>query len=424
MESGPEAAPAARELYRSTNLVVREVAAGSRDRWVVTFDNYGIGHGFERWGFGEAWLRAQRISAIHIMGRAEDWYQYEDIGEALATARSALEGASRVITYGSSMGGYAAIRFADAVGANAAVALSPQYSLDPRIAGHDKRWSQDVDRIHWRPDLNGSLECQAEVVIAFDPIGLDGWHGRRIVDETRAIPIKLPHTAHPVTSFLSEIGLLGELVLQTLNGDIDARALRREARARRVASGVYLGELALRLPARRLSQAVELARRAVAVNPAAMHSRVSLARLLGRAGLHEEALEHLEILTTTSNRSVVYLVEQGQGLALAGLRTESRAIVDEVLTLHDSAAHLYAWAAHISWLNHDIHDARQFVASAIKLDPGNPSYREASETYERKASLWQRLRDCGQRSRTYRKAVLLSLAASKLGLSGPSIQRT
>lgn len=392
MQSGSEAAPGVRDLYRSDNLVVREVATGDRDRWVVTFDNYGIGHGFERLGFGQAWLQAQGVSAIHVMGRAEDWYQYEDVGEALAVVRSAMTGASRIITYGSSMGGYGAVRFADAVGAQAVVALSPQYTLDPAVAGHDARWSQDVDKIRWLPEFNGPLRCKARIVVAFDPVGLDGWHGRHILGDAGGVGIRLPHTAHPVASFLSEIGLLGELLLKTLDDELDPTSFRRTARERRPQSSVYLGELALSLPPRRLDLALKLARRAVAVNPAGMHSRVSLARLLGRAELHEEALEHLETLTTTSGRSIVYLVEQANGLALAGRTEAAQAIVEEVLSQHGDAAHLYGWAANIAWTKGEPVEAQRLIESAIRLDPTNPGYQQSACTYRYRPSLWKRLK--------------------------------
>lgn len=374
MESGIDAAPAARELYRSQTLVVREIACSDRNRWIVTFDNYGIGHGFDRPGFGESWLQSVGLSAIHVMGRAEDWYQYEDIHAALAVVRMNVSGAARVITYGSSMGGYAAVRFADAVGAHAALALSPQYTLAPATAAHDVRWSQDADRIHWLEELNGPLSSETNVVLVYDPVGPDGWHGRRIVEETNARPIPLPHTAHPVTSFLSEIGLLGELVLRTLDDTIDVRTFRREARARRASSSVYLGELALRMPSRRRKAAVAMARRAVGANAAGMHSRISLARLLGQSGQHEDALEHLQFLVQSSDRAIIYLVELGDGLMRAGRSDEAKAIVDEVLRRMPGAAHLYSWAANIAWAARDGDQARSYIASAIRLDPAHHAY--------------------------------------------------
>ncbi|MFC5344016.1 tetratricopeptide repeat protein [Brevundimonas staleyi] len=378
---GTETASETRDLYRSDNVVVRQVAAGDRDRWVVTFDNYGIGHGFSRPGFGESWLRSQKISAIHVMGRAEDWYQYEDLDAALAIVRATLEGASRVITYGSSMGGYAAVRFADAVGAHAALALSPQYTLDPEVAAHDRRWSQDANRIAWIKALNGPLEVKARVILAFDPWGLDGWHGRRIVEEAAPNCIRLPYTAHPVTTFLSEIGLLGDLVLRALHDVLDVDAFEREARSRKAQSGVYLGEMASLQPEHRRGLALALARRAVEASPANHHARLNLARLLLRNGAHDEALALFEGLVADSGRALTYLVDHGQALAVAGRPGEARAIAAEVIGQADNVAHLHGWAAHMCWLNGDTADARTHILRAVELDPSNSAYMKAAVDY-------------------------------------------
>lgn len=391
MDLGTEDASGILDLYCSDHLVVRRVAAGDRDHWVVTFDNYGIGHGFDRPGFGQEWLRATGISAIHVLGKAEDWYQYEDIDAALAAVRAAVSGAGRVITYGSSMGGYAAIRFADAVGAHAAVALSPQYTLDPAVAAHDWRWSQDAHRIAWIAALNGPLSCRAQIFAVYDPKGMDGWHGGRISEETGAVLIGLPYTAHPVSTFLSEIGMLSELVTRVLAGDLDSRAFRREARIRRRLSGVYLGELASHQPAWRPKLALALARRAVSASPNSAHAGLSLSRLLSREGRHDEALETLDAIVRTNGRAVGYLVDQGLALAMAGRAAEARALIREVLDQGGNNAHLYGWASSINWILSDRPEARRLIRSAMRLDPGNPHYRSTAALYRNKTSLWSRL---------------------------------
>lgn len=369
------------DLYRSDTLVVRLVAAPDRDRYVVTFDNYGIGHGFDRPGFGQDWLAAQGISAIHVMGRAEDWYQYPDIEAALSAVRAATLGASKVITYGSSMGGYAAIRFADAVGAHRALAFSPQYTLDPAVAGHEARWSQDSRRIRWRPELNRAIRCSAEAVIVYDPCGPDRWHADRIAQDVPVAHVRLPHTGHPATTYLAEVHLLAPLVLSVLDGPIDARDFQRRARALRGSSGVYLGDVAARLSRRRIVAAVAVARRAVEVSGGNDLARLSLARLLLRSGERDEALALFENLVEVSGRNQVFLVAHGQALAEAGRMPEARIIADEVMAGAGQMAHLHGWAATIYWLNGNVPEARAAIRTAARLDPGNRGYINALTDY-------------------------------------------
>ncbi len=381
MESLSETALDADELFRSDDVVVRRVPAGPTDRWVVTFDHYAIGPGFDRPGFGEAYLRSEGISAIHVMGRSEDWYQYPDMAAALATVRTATAGADRVVTYGSSMGGYAALRFADAVGATDALALSPQYSIDPKVAPQELRWTQDAKRIRWRPELGGPISCSARPVVIFDPIGPDRWHGERIERDLGCRAIRLPYTAHPVTTYLADVSLLGTLLRDVLAGDFDAPGFQREARRRRARNGIYLGELAAAQPQRKASTALVLARRAVEVSPGNYHAQVSLARLLSREGLHDEALTILEGVVQASERGLTYVVDYGNALVLAGRITDARVIVDEAMSRTSDVAHLHAWAAHICWLNHEKTTARRLIRRAAMLDPGNTPYLRALIDY-------------------------------------------
>lgn len=75
----------------------------------------------------------------------------------------------RVLAYGSSMGGYAGLRFGKMIGATSALAISPQYSMQRDRAGFDTRWAKTVNRIRWRPELAGPLPADLHAVIVYDP---------------------------------------------------------------------------------------------------------------------------------------------------------------------------------------------------------------------------------------------------------------
>lgn len=362
------------ELYRSETLVVRQLAGEDRDRWIVTFDHYGIGQGFDRPGFGQAWLSNQGISAIHVMGRGDDWYQYADIHAALATVREATRGASRIVIYGSSMGAYAAVRFADAVGATDVLALSPQYSIAPEVAPHEDRWPQDAERIQWLPALNGPIQSTARIVVVYDPKGPDRWHGERIAADVAVQPVLLPYTSHPVTTYIHESGLLKSLLEDLLDGTFDPRAFRRLARNHRARSGTYLGELATAQPLRRRTAALALVQRAIDIDPKGVHARVSLAGILTRDGRHDEAVEILSAVVQESDRSFSYLVLLGNALLASGKVKETRAVIEEILDRTTNFAHLYAWAAYVGWRDGDVAFARRHIRKAVRLAPSNSQY--------------------------------------------------
>ncbi|WP_313102403.1 tetratricopeptide repeat protein [Brevundimonas sp.] len=367
------------DLFRSDNVVVRAVPAEDVSRWVVTFDNYGLGPGFDRPGFGEDFLRQSGVSAIHVLGRSDDWYQYPEMAEAMAAVRQATQGAARVLTYGSSMGGYAAVRFADAAGADAALAISPQYSIDPARVPFETRWLQDGKRIAFRPEIEKRLACQCRPTIVFDSSSNDDRHARLIADEIDADLIGLDYVHHPATTYLSEIGLLGGLVFDALSGTLDVPGFRVEATARRRNSAVYLSRLSEMQPACRLGLAKRLAMRAVDRAPHSPLALTSLAHCLGRMEEHDQAIALYAQATELGQRSANYLVPYANGLIAAGRLEEALDLAVEAVEELPAAAHLRYWLGTIFSRLGRGEEAAAALEAAVALDPHQPVYRQLLE---------------------------------------------
>lgn len=369
------------DVFRSDNVVVRCVPAEDVSRWVVTFDNYGIGRGFDRAGFGEDFLRSSGVSAIHVLGRGDDWYQYPEMAEVMEVVREVTVGSDRVMTYGSSMGGYAAIRFADAAGAHAVLAISPQYSIDPAKAPFETRWLQEACRIAWLPEIDGPIRCDCLPVIVFDPSGDDRRHVEMIAAETAIQPIDLLHSGHPSATYLSELGLLGPLVLKMLSGTLDLAVFRAEARSRRRQCPAYLSRLAALQPARRAGLALALAQGANDLAPENPSALAAVASLLGKSGYHEQALAYYDVLSRVTARAPNYLVLQAQALVDAGRLDEARVLAHEVVGPDSDAANLWAWLAHIEWQCGATGAAIVAVERAVNLFPSYPAYQLQLDHY-------------------------------------------
>lgn len=408
------------DLFRSDNVVVRSVPASDASRWVVTFDNYGIGHGFDRPGFGQEFLRSAGISAIHVMGVREDWYQYPDMAAAMQAVRQAVSGAERVMTYGSSMGGYAALRFADAAGANAVLALSPQYSIDPRKTPFEQRWLQDSQRIRWLPEIDGRIACRARPVVVFDPSKEDGRHIALIQRDIDIVPIRLHHVSHPATTYLGEVGVLKELVLQTLSGELEAATFALKARRLRRTSGVYVATLALSQPPHRRELALSLAQRSVEVSPGNPLASSALAILLSREGRHDEAVAQFEGILSATNRDPNYLVPYTEALLAGGRYPEARAHAREAVEAMPHLAHLHAWESTLLWASSENAAAVIALERAIALDPKRKRYRNLMRTYRREMRLHAAIR---AKSVAGRWAVRLVRALSNTRRSSPALDQ-
>ena len=278
---------AAIERFRSEQLVVREVVGFSRDVLVVTFDGYTNTYDLERPGFAETFLRDRRIDAIHVINCDNRWYQYAELPQALAVVAEIASLYRRVVAYGSSMGAYAAIRFGGAAGALEALALSPQFSVDPKIVPFEQRWVADAARIDYLIERNWRKSFVSTAYIAYDPHDIDSRHAALFAARTRVVPVALPHSGHPCAGFIYDVGLLQPAVLALARGDFDPAELRRAARQRRSQSPEFFGMLARR--GRYLPRREAAARRAIELGPGIPHLHVALAQVLGGQGRLEEA---------------------------------------------------------------------------------------------------------------------------------------
>ena len=199
---------------------------------MVSFGHCDECHDLDRQGFGEAFFARHGISAIFVNGCGNHWYQYPDMIEALGTIRYALRTCPNIMTYGSDMGGYAAIRFAEHVGATAALALSPQYSCDPAKVRFETIWEEQTRQIRWRPELDGRIATTIRPIVVHAVGGNDGRHAALIADDIPIISIALSDIEEPVLAFLEGSDLFEPLLRGALEGRLDTAAFGQEAQRR------------------------------------------------------------------------------------------------------------------------------------------------------------------------------------------------
>jgi tetratricopeptide (TPR) repeat protein len=272
-----EAQPTRVELFRSSDFVVRAATGFDPKVCEVTFDSYTDERTLDRSGFGEDFFADRNIDAIHVIPRVNDWYQHEDILAICAAIAEATGPYARVYAYGSSMGGYAAIRFGGLFNATA-IALSPQYSIDRRIVPFEHRWTGDAQRIRYVVERSGRDAFAQIVYVCYDPIDLDRRHVELLRGKTSLIEIPIAHAGHPVTGFLAEAGLLGELVLGIVNGTLDIPDTLVRARAARKRTPQFWSVLADR--AREPKRRVAFAGRALSLAPGNVGYQTKYARAL------------------------------------------------------------------------------------------------------------------------------------------------
>lgn len=222
-------------------------------------------------GFGGKALLDLNCDVLSIRTDIDAWYQnllphhLESIAAHLADCdRHYIARA----TYGSSMGAYAAIKFAQPLGANRVLALSPVFDIQP---DWETRWSADRPHLDGRPMTQAAdISDSCDYCIVFDPHDPDLRHVeqfRQIIPTQRLFAVRVPYGGHPVGPVLQETDLLKQ-VCRTVLIDGDPAALRGLRLTQRGQSARYLFGLAQACRRhRKFNWAVQFAQRATEINP-------------------------------------------------------------------------------------------------------------------------------------------------------------
>jgi hypothetical protein len=271
------------------------------------------------------------------------------------------------LAYGSSMGGYAAVRFADAIGATHVLALSPQYSIDPRRVGADRRWWWDQRRIAFVPEHNGTITCAAEVIVAYDPtLKLDRLHAELIRRDIRARFLKLDYAGHPVTTVLGELQLLQKMAVAFASGSLDLVAIQTEFLQRREEASMWLAEYASRLPEGGKTRALELAARAVTLTPGNPTIQHQYGMRLHDMERYAEAIDAHEAAVALSPHPI-FVLSLSRSLFFAGRLNEALARAEQALGERIFDSEYFRWAARVRLALGDRAGAYEYAKAAFRL---------------------------------------------------------
>ncbi|MDX2290696.1 MULTISPECIES: hypothetical protein, partial [Streptomyces] len=138
-------------LHRGPRYIVRHLRCND-DPWVcVSFEYWKPEPTLEGEFSGEGFFRHRGLNAIGFMAATNDWFQDDEIVDAIGAARHASEGCTR-IGYGGSMGGFATINFYHDLGLSGGIAIIPQFSIDQARAPYETRWRGEAAAITFTHD--------------------------------------------------------------------------------------------------------------------------------------------------------------------------------------------------------------------------------------------------------------------------------
>lgn len=337
VETGPDAAAAAQRpsrpkpqpakagpppviLYEDDELVVVHHPNDGEPTLITFADLTFRPKDFDIWA--QEPMRKLGVNAIGLVAKRENWFPAASVQAAAPAVRAALRGPA--ITYGYSMGGYGALKYARLLGAERAFAVCPQTSLIP----HETPWDTRFHRFY-RPELHAGMaiapgDAGDFAVLLADPyMPEDARQAQRISQEAGVHWLRTPFMDHASIWLLTG----GDFLSRVLQGVMaaDRPALTALMRARRHTSRFWFrhaGNAAFRhnhieLANRLWLRALELGLpKAIAEQDTGRALRERM-RLLRKGGDHPAARDLA--LLQGSLRPESYWVQAQVGHALLGM---------------------------------------------------------------------------------------------------------
>lgn len=223
-------------IFESENLKVIKVPGRDDGTVFVTFESMRAEWPEGRPGFGEGFLRTRGRTAYHFLPSGNCWYQYPEMPEALARVRADIGEGARVITYGMSMGGYAAYRFSDPLRADVVIAFSPQYGIGRWRVWWERRWRSATRAVMWDRQ---QPRKEAVKYIFYDPLNQDRRHIRGLRREADLDLVRIYFSGHASIAYVQECGLLEAAVLDIAEDRFDAAGFERRIWQQRFSSATY-----------------------------------------------------------------------------------------------------------------------------------------------------------------------------------------
>lgn len=217
---------------------------------VFTFDNMNLTSTLgieERSGWGHDFLVGLGYNVCSFLeSDVYRWYRHEEFYQLIEAIRAqgVFESFPKTVTYGSSMGGYAASAYANALNADVAILMNPISSLNPQAAPFETRFSRPK-RADWKGPYCDGVEGVKGVssYIIYDPLFyLDSQHAKRYLNSHSNITeIRLFGFGHGVPWYLKALNVLKPLVVSLLKDEFShyRKTYYKELRKRRFSKHYY-----------------------------------------------------------------------------------------------------------------------------------------------------------------------------------------
>ena len=200
---------------------------------------------------------------LHLQSKYNDWY-INDETDALDAALAALgKSYHGSLAMGFPMGGYAALRFAKALGVRDVMLISAQVSIHPDVVPWDRRYREDAgafDRTRGDLGLHGDQSLRGLTI--YDPFRPKDRRNARAIHDLfpSVLPCRFVGGGHPATQVLRMMAGLGGLQTGLRKGALTRKRAVDLHRSVRSGSPLYWRRLAKAAVAHNKNELAEFAR--------------------------------------------------------------------------------------------------------------------------------------------------------------------
>lgn len=320
-------------------------------------------------GFGPGRFSPMGMNEFIVRRNRNHWYQSPEMIDVIEIVNRMAIG-TKVITYGGSMGGFAAVNFAQMLNADLFIALSPLHDVSPGNRFNDERWKADWAHTRYEYNFIRSGACRsAKGYVFFAKNSPDKVHAEAIMESTASILVPLEYGAHPCSFFLNDTYKLKPLVEEIAKGTFDLGRFYRVLDERTPETHYPYWRQAMKLRAAGDVMGADAQTRIAISKKETATLRTLLGDLLldqGQAGRaekeHRRAIELKPQDATAHVRlSYAHAAQGDYGLAVSAMQAALK------LAPHKSAFHARLGEWHIR--NGELKAALKSMQSAAKLAP-------------------------------------------------------
>lgn len=308
----------------------------SRDRYLATDSTEPFGPGFGRGSFAPLGMNEYLIRR-----NRNHWYQTAEIERVIELIVSSAKG-TRIFTYGSSMGAFAAVNFAHMLGAEQFIAVSPLFDVEPGNELGERRWEEDWSHTRFDYNLIKTGAGQDSHGYAFYcESSPDHRHAQLIAESTAATLIPLDFGSHPVGFYLNDTYKIKRLISEIAAETFDETTFRRDLDAATLETHYPYEREAIRLT---------------------------------EVGDIDGAITQLRIAATKSPSLVRIYVKLGAQLLQKGELDEAERVISTAISIDPKSADPYVRLSYVHAARKDFGSAAAAMKRAVDLHPHRPEY--------------------------------------------------